>query len=99
MTAIRIKNFRSIEYTEINLRDTNIVIGQNNCGKSNLLRAISVALNTTYSVSSEDIFVANGETLAKDKTSIIDVMIRPTKGNNAIDMAFSEFWTSVFTEK
>lgn len=99
MTTVRIKNFRSIEYTEINLRDTNVLIGQNNCGKTNLLRAINIALNTTHSVSAEDVFVTDGETLSKDKISIIDVMLRPSREDNSLDKTFSEFWTSVFTEK
>lgn len=99
MTTARIKNFRSIEYAEIDLRDTNILIGQNNCGKSNLLRAINIALNTTHSVSAEDIFVTSGETLSKDKTSIIDIMLRPLREDGSVDTTFSEFWTSVFTEK
>ena len=35
LTEIRINNFRSIEELNIELNDLNLLIGQNNCGKSN----------------------------------------------------------------
>lgn len=99
LTEIRIQNFRSIEYAEAELNDTNILIGQNNSGKSNFLRAINIALNTNPSVSEQDIYVAEGEKLTKDKTSIIDIMIRPVSETNEYADEFSDFWTGVFTDK
>jgi len=38
----RIQNFRSIESIDIELGMTNLLIGQNNTGKSNFLRAINI---------------------------------------------------------
>lgn len=99
LSDVRIKNFRSIEYVEVKLTDINILIGQNNCGKSNFLRAINVALNNTYFVSEQDIFVSNREVLSKTKTSVIDLRLRPTKEDGTFDGEFSDFWTSVFTDK
>ena len=99
LTNVRIKNFRSIEYIDTGLTNINILIGQNNCGKSNLLRAIHTAFSNSMFVSAQDIFVAKGESLSKEKTSIIDIMLRPTKTDNTFDQSFSEFWTGVFTEK
>jgi len=99
LAEIRIQNFRSIEYAEAKLNDTNILIGQNNSGKSNFLRAINIALNTNPSVSEQDIYVAEGEKLTKDKTSIIDIMIRPVSETNEYADEFSDFWTGVFTDK
>ena len=99
LSEIRIQNFRSIEYAEAELNDTNILIGQNNSGKSNFLRAINIALNTNTAVSDQDIYVADGEKLTKDKTSIIDIMIRPVSEGGEYASEFSDFWTGVFTEK
>lgn len=99
LSKVRINNFRSIESIEIDLGSNSILIGQNNCGKSNFLKAVSTALNSTYAVSDQDVYVASGESLTKDKTSIIDVMLRPTKNDGSFDIAFSEFWTGVFTDK
>lgn len=99
LAKVRVKNFRSLESLEMNLKNNNIIIGQNNCGKSNFLRAINIALNTNYTVSDQDIYIANGESLTRDKTSVIDVMLRPIKDDGTFDMQFSEFWTGVFTDK
>jgi putative ATP-dependent endonuclease of OLD family len=83
---------------DIDLGLTNLLIGQNNTGKSNFLRAINVALGAMADVSEADIFVADGERLAKNKSAIIDVMLRPNDAGGKISENFSEFWTDVFTE-
>ena len=97
ITQVRVKNFRSIESLNVKLTQNNVVLGQNNCGKSNLLRAINIALTPNPTVSEEDIFVAHGETLTKDKESIIDILIRPTNEDGSIASNFSVFWAKVFT--
>lgn len=98
LTKIRIQNFRSIESMDINLGLTNLLIGQNNAGKSNFLKAINVALGASNDVSEADIFVVDGERLAKTKIAIIDIMFRPINDNNEVVSDFSDFWISVFTE-
>jgi putative ATP-dependent endonuclease of OLD family len=70
ITQIRVKNFRSIESLDVKLTQNNVVLGQNNCGKSNLLRAVNIALTPNPTVSEEDIFVAHGESLTKDKATL-----------------------------
>ena len=97
ITQVRVKNFRSIESLNVKLTQNNVVLGQNNCGKSNLLRAINIALTPNPTVSEEDIFVAHGETLTKDKESIIDILIRPTNEDGSIASNFSVFCAKVFT--
>jgi len=40
-----IKNFRSIEYVDITFaKGKNIIVGKNNCGKSNIIKAIDLVL-------------------------------------------------------
>jgi putative ATP-dependent endonuclease of OLD family len=95
---IRIKNFRSLQDIDLELNQTNILIGQNNVGKSNLMRAIDIAFNGSRTISEDDIYVENGEHLSKDKTAIIDMKICPMF-NNAKTNQFSDFWTGVFTDK
>jgi len=98
LTKIRIQNFRSIEYMDIDLGLTNLLIGQNNVGKSNFLKAINVALGASNDVSESDIFVVDGERLAKTKNAVIDIVFRPINDTNEVVGDFSVFWTSVFTE-
>ena len=35
--AIKINNFRSLENIRLNLQDTSVLVGKNNCGKSNII--------------------------------------------------------------
>lgn len=99
LTQIRINNFRSIEELNLELNDLNLLIGQNNCGKSNILRAICIAINNQSTVSSQDIHLKKGEDLSKDKKAIIDIKIQPTDSEGNVTKKFSDFWVSVFTDK
>ena len=56
---------------------TNILIGQNNVGKSNLMRAIDIAFNGSRTISEDDIYVEKDEHLSKDKSAIIDIKNMP----------------------
>lgn len=99
LSEIRIKNYRSIENVSLKLNDLNVLIGQNNCGKSNLLRAICIAINSNYSVTAQDIYIKNNEQLTKTKTAIIDIKIQPFADNGNREKYFSEFWIGVFGDK
>ena len=98
ISKVRIENFRSIEYLELSLSMTNVLIGANNCGKSNFLKAINVALGQNKIVSSDDIFVGKDEVLDNSKYATIDIMLRPVDDSNKVISTFSDFWIGVFTE-
>lgn len=98
ISQIRIENFRSIETLELSLSMTNVLIGANNCGKSNFLKAINIALGQNKAVSSEDIYVGKDEVLDSSKFATIDIMIRSVDESNNIISNFSDFWINVFTE-
>jgi putative ATP-dependent endonuclease of OLD family len=97
LTNIRIKNFRSLESVDLTLKATNILIGQNNTGKSNFLKAIDIALGSYRDVSENDIFIADDERIDKNKAATIDIMLKPVGNDNNTTQNFSDFWTSVFT--
>lgn len=98
VSKVRIENFRSIEILELSLSTTNVLIGANNCGKSNFLKAINIALGQNKNISPEDIYVEKDEVLDKSKCATIDVMIRPVDDANNVISSFSDFWIGVFTE-
>ena len=98
LSRIRIQNFRSVESMDVELGVTNLLIGQNNSGKSNFLRAVNIALGAMTDVSDTDIFVAHGERLPKTKGAVIDIMFNPVDGNGNAVRNFSDFWMGVFTE-
>ncbi|MBQ5319335.1 MAG: AAA family ATPase [Oscillospiraceae bacterium] len=98
ITKVRIENYRSIESMEVSLSETNVIIGANNSGKSNFLRAINVALGQTRVVSSDDIHINNGEVVDETKYATIDLMIRPCDSQAKEMETFSDFWIGVFTD-
>lgn len=63
---VRIKNFRSIQNLTLQLGMTNILIGANNSGKTNLLRAIDIAINGARDVSESDIYQSPERRVSKE---------------------------------
>lgn len=94
VSHVRIKNFRSLENVDVKLGINNILIGQNNVGKSNFLKAIDIAFNGSKTLTEDDIFVEKDERLSKDKKATIDIKIVPSNNNKE----FSDFWNGIFTE-
>ena len=95
---VRIENFRSLESVDVILEMSNVLIGQNNSGKTNFLKAIDVALNGNHSISEEDIYITENERLKPDKSAIIDILFLPVNEIGKKEQNFSVFWTSVFTD-
>lgn len=98
ISNVRIKNYRSLEYLDLELGMFNLIIGQNNTGKSNFLKAINTAITGISDFSESDIFVSDNERLEKTKAAIIDILIQPIDTDNNVCKDFTDFWTSVFTE-
>lgn len=88
---VRIENFRSIKNLELTLSMINVVIGANNCGKSNFLKAMNVALGQNRTISSDDIYVDKDEALDNTKCATIDIMLRPVDDANNAVSNFSDF--------
>lgn len=98
ISKVRIKNYRSIESLDLELSMSNLLLGQNNTGKSNFLRAINTAIIGASDISENDIFIGDGERLEKSKAATIDILIQPIDADEKVCKEFADFWTSVFTE-
>lgn len=86
---IRLTNFRSVKFVEVDLdKERQLLVGQNNSGKSNLLRAIDCVFNNRYVVSENDIYVHK----EKDGYTLIDIMISTSNDENK----FSDDWLPIF---
>lgn len=96
ISKIRIMNFRSFENIEVELSQTNILIGANNSGKTNFLRAVNIALGQIRSVSVEDIYIQKDEVLSHDKKATIDIMFRPVDETGKEISKFTAFWQEAF---
>jgi len=98
LKKVRISNYRSIESLSLDLVLFNLLIGQNNTGKTNFLKAVTLSISGASDISEEDIFIAQDERLKRTKTAVIDILLRPTVNAVQVCKEFSEFWTSVFTD-
>lgn len=98
LSKVRISNYRSIEFLSLDLGLSNLLIGQNNTGKTNFLKALNLAITGVTDISEDDIFVAHEERLERTKTAVIDILFQPADENHKLCSEFSEFWTSVFTD-
>lgn len=56
ISQVRIHNYRSIRDLSFDVTELTVLLGPNNHGKSNILRAIEFALSTSAKVDSDDLF-------------------------------------------
>ncbi len=49
LSALKVKHFRGVRKAELSFSETSLLIGENNCGKTSLLDAISLALSVNAS--------------------------------------------------
>lgn len=92
---VKIWNFRSIKEASIEL-DPNmtVLVGANNSGKTNFLRALQLVLGTSRRfVEREDIYVKENENLPRDRSAVIDVCLVPVDRERAVINSFDDKWT------
>lgn len=99
--SVEIRNFRSIKSItkNLNLTDLNVFVGQNDNGKSNILRALNLFFNNQAEVGvpfrfdDEYCFHANSGTGSR-KEIRIDLLIEPQKGRftNAKTVKWTKKW-------
>lgn len=92
---IKIINFRSLKQVSIELDNCTILVGKNNCGKSNIVQAIGLAFNFS-AISREDIFLSPDEPYDESKKVIIDVRILPIDSNGVVLDTFDDEWSRAF---
>lgn len=76
---LKIKGFRRLKEVELFFGDATFLIGQNNCGKSTILKAIETLLSAKKTLSSSDYH------------SIIDEETKETKPDTTIVQLEGEF--------
>lgn len=78
--SLKIKGFRRLKNIEILFGDTTFLIGQNNCGKSSIFKAIETLLKTDKRLSDEDYYSIiddeTGEVKTEDNTVILEAEFR-----------------------
>jgi putative ATP-dependent endonuclease of OLD family len=87
---LTVKNYRSIEDLELNLSPLNAIIGPNNAGKSNILRAINVILGDTWPsrpFSDKDFYGAD-QTRTIEITAMFDAPLESDSSVNGFSLRY-----------
>ena len=101
ISKVEIYNFRSHKSIIVELSTTNILVGQNNSGKTAFLEAISYALNTKNGTPSEDDFYANKENFNPKTSYPIKVILefRESKDERFSENVIYKFDTVIRYDK
>ncbi|UUF25016.1 DUF2813 domain-containing protein [Escherichia coli] len=94
---VRISGFRGISNIEITLPRVTVLLGQNNAGKTSVIKAMQLAMGD-YSryLSDEDFHI--GEDEKRQEAITVDLRFIAVDGETRIK-EFSENWQQVFGEK
>lgn len=92
ISDIKIYNFRSLKEVSLQLDECTVLVGKNNCGKSNIMQAIGLAFSFS-NISREDIFVSPEEPYNEDKSIVIDVRVIPIDERGIVQNVFSDEWS------
>ena len=89
---VRIRHFRCLRSVDVELDALTLLIGQNNAGKTSFLSALFAAIGAGQrTISSDDVFIRPNEVSApKNRSVVIDILIRPTDANGQIATVFPQ---------
>jgi|TARA_A100001518_G_C1226716_1_gene77064 putative ATP-dependent endonuclease of OLD family len=95
--VVRICGFRGVANTEITLPKVTVLLGQNNAGKTSVIKALQLALGD-YSryLSDEDFYI--GEDERRQESITVDLRFIPLEGA-VRSSEFSEEWQQEFGDK
>lgn len=71
----KVKGYRRLEDIEVDLGDATFLIGQNNSGKSSVLKAISILLSATKTLPSSDYFSVIDEETGETKPKLTKITL------------------------
>lgn len=95
VNSVRISGFRGISNLEINLPKVTVLIGQNNAGKTSIIKALQLALGD-YSrhLTDEDFYIDCDDNVRSE--IIVDISIVPVGESSQRTNVFSDEWIEVF---
>lgn len=95
INTVRISGFRGISNLEITLPKVAVLIGQNNAGKTSIIKALQLALGD-YSryLTDEDFYINSDDNVCLE--IIVDILIVPVDENSKRTNIFSDEWIEVF---
>lgn len=95
VNEIRIRNYRSLKDVSLCFDDCTVLVGKNNCGKSNIMQAIKLAFNFSNG-SREDYYVSVEDPFDIHNKIQIDIKISPVNNSGVIQKGFNNVWSRSF---
>jgi predicted ATP-dependent endonuclease of OLD family len=97
LSKINIKNYKSIADDTLELGRVNVLIGENGCGKSNILEAIAMASSASqYNKIDIDLMHINGIRVAKPALLRSSFAGEKTKKNIELELTFSDSEKNIY---
>jgi len=96
LDTVRISGFRGISNLEMTLSKVTVLLGQNNAGKTSVIKALQLALGDYSRFLSDEDFHIN-QNISDQKQIIIDVRFIPFEEEKKEN--FSEDWQQAFEDK
>ena len=95
INVVRISGFRGISNLEITLPKVAVLIGQNNAGKTSIIKALQLALGDYgRHLTDEDFYINSNDSVCSE--IIVDISIVPVDENSQRTNMFSDEWIEVF---
>ena len=95
INVVRISGFRGISNLEITLPKVAVLIGQNNAGKTSIIKALQLALGDYgRHLTDEDFYINSNDSVCSE--IIVDISIVPVDENSQRTDMFSDEWIEVF---
>jgi putative ATP-dependent endonuclease of OLD family len=91
LEKVHISNYRSIQDLTINLRQSSMLFGKNDSGKSNIIRAIGLAFSSE-SILETDVYVSEDSPFIQDKPITVDVYFMPIDDAGNTTRQFNDTW-------
>ncbi|TOE05156.1 ATP-dependent nuclease [Vibrio parahaemolyticus] len=96
--VVRISGFRGIKELEVFLPRVSVFVGQNNAGKTSVIKALQLALGDYSRYLSEEDFHINQDD-SRSEQILIDTKIVPLTEEGAVATEFSDDWLEEFGDK
>jgi len=95
VNSVRISGFRGISNLELSLPKVVVLIGQNNAGKTSIIKALQLAIGD-YSrhLTDEDFYIDCDDNVRSE--IIVDISIVPVDGSSQRTNIFADEWVEVF---
>ena len=95
INVVRISGFRGISNLEITLPKVAVLIGQNNAGKTSIIKALQLAIGDYgRHLTDEDFYINSNDSVCSE--IIVDISIVPVDENSQRTNMFSDEWIEVF---